>query len=79
MAETKHARLIAAAQDLLDAVLKTRALVAEAALTGFNYADGDWAERLFENQAVLSAAISKAEPHHPHTAEKVTQGGKSDE
>lgn len=55
------ARLIAAAPELLEAVIATRKLVAEAALTGFNYADGDWAERLFANQAVLSAAIPKAE------------------
>lgn len=56
-----NARLIAAAPDLLDAVLATRKLVAEAALTGFNHADGDWAERLFANQARLSAVIRKVE------------------
>lgn len=59
--EMANARLIAAAPDLLDAVVATRKLVAEAALTGFNYADGNWAERLFANQAVLSAAIKEAE------------------
>lgn len=56
-----NARLIAAAPDLLEAVLETRKLVSEAAMTGFNFADGDWAERLFLNQGRLSAAIAKAE------------------
>lgn len=55
-----NARLIAAAPDLLEAVIASRALVSEAAQTGFNYAEGDWADRLYANQAVLSAAISKA-------------------
>jgi hypothetical protein len=53
--------LIAAAPDMLAALLATRALVSEAAQTGFNYATGDWAERLYANQASLSAAISRAE------------------
>lgn len=55
------AYLIAAAPDFLEAVLETRKLVSEAAMTGFNFADGDWAERLFLNQGRLSAAIRKAE------------------
>jgi len=60
---TQHAnaRLIAAAPELLDAVYETRKLVSEAASIGFNYAVGDWAERLYANQALLSAAIAKAE------------------
>lgn len=47
-------------QDLVDALKATRALVAEAAVTGFNCHDGDWAERLYTNQAVISAALRKA-------------------
>lgn len=52
--------LVVAAPELLEAALATRKLVVEAALTGFNYADGDWAERLYHNQAALSAAIARA-------------------
>lgn len=54
-------------QALVDAVTATRALVSEAAMTGFNYADGDWAERLFANQARLSDALRIAEPTTPRT------------
>jgi hypothetical protein len=54
-------RLMLAAPDLLTALLDTRKLVTEAGLTGFNCHDGNWAERLFANQAKISAAIAKAE------------------
>lgn len=37
----------------------TRVIVSDAAMTGFNHADGDWAERLYANQASLSAALAK--------------------
>lgn len=61
-AEAKaNARLIAAAPDLLDVAYATRKLVSEAASVGFNYTDGDWADRIYANQARLSAAIAKAE------------------
>lgn len=56
-----NARLSAAAPDLLEALYATRKIVAEAASVGFNYTDGDWAVRLYVNQALLSAAIAKAE------------------
>lgn len=56
-------RLIAA--DMLSALLNVRALISEAAQTGFNWKDGDWAERLFESQQVTSAAIAKAAALHP--------------
>lgn len=38
----------------------TRKLVSEAAMTGFNCHDGDWAERLFANQAAITAALAPA-------------------
>lgn len=46
---------------MLEALKEVRALVGEAALTGFNWQDGDWPTKLFENQAKLSAAIRAAE------------------
>lgn len=55
------AALIAAAPDLLAALHNVRALVVEAAMTGFNSKDGDWAVRLFASQQVTTSAIAKAE------------------
>lgn len=52
--------LIAAAPDLLEALLSVRSLISEAAATGFNYKDGDWPERLYFSQQKTSAAIEKA-------------------
>lgn len=47
--------------DLKEIILKTRSLVSEAAMVGFNYENGDWAERLFANQAALTAALKVTE------------------
>jgi hypothetical protein len=55
-----NARLIAAAPDMLAALRNVRALISEAAMTGFNCKDGDWAERLFLSQQTTSRAIDKA-------------------
>lgn len=55
-----NAQLIAAAPDLLAALTNVRGLIAEAAMTGFNCRDGDWAERLYVSQQVSSDAIKKA-------------------
>lgn len=55
-----NAHLIAAAPDLLEALTNVRQLISEAAMTGFNCLDGDWAERLFASQQVSSDAIKKA-------------------
>lgn len=49
----------------LVALLNVRKLITEAAMTGFNCHDGDWAERLFASQAVTSAAIGIAQSHEP--------------
>jgi hypothetical protein len=55
-----NALLIAAAPDMLAALLNVRKIISEGALTGFNPLDGDWAERLYASQHVTSSAIRKA-------------------
>lgn len=55
-----NAALIAAAPVLLDSLIKVRALIVEAAATGFNCHDGDWAERLFASQSFTHDAVTKA-------------------
>lgn len=54
------ALLMTAAPDMLAALQKVNKLIAEAAMTGFNCKDGDWAERLFQSQQATSTAIKKA-------------------
>lgn len=56
-----NARLIEAAPDLYEALKAAHRLIAEAAMTGFNYADGDWTERLFLSQGPSFAALRKAD------------------
>jgi hypothetical protein len=53
--------LIAAAPDMLAALKAVNKLVAEAAMTGFNWQTGDWTERLYASQQDTSNAIAKAE------------------
>lgn len=48
----KHDQLI------LEILIKTRDIVTAGAMTGFNYEDSDWADRLFVNQSALTYAIS---------------------
>lgn len=55
-----NARLIAAAPAMLAALRNVQKLISEAAMTGFNCHDGNWAERLFFSQQMTSDAISKA-------------------
>lgn len=55
------AALIAAAPELYEALKDVNALIAEAAMTGFNYATGDWAQRLYDSQQKTSAALSRVE------------------
>jgi len=50
-----------ASNAMLAALKNVNKLISEAAMTGFNCHDGDWAERLFASQQVTSAAIRKAE------------------
>ena len=49
-----------AAVDMYVALVVVNKLIAEAASTGFNCHDGDWADRLFESQQVTSAALKRA-------------------
>ena len=44
---------------MLEALRNVQKIVADGAMTGFNYKDGDWAERLYESQQVTSAAIKR--------------------
>lgn len=55
-----NARLVAAAPDMLAALRNVQKLISEAAMTGFNCKDGDWAERLFLSQQQTSKAIDGA-------------------
>jgi hypothetical protein len=55
-----YAALIIAVPDMLEALHNVRKLISEAAMTGFNCKDGDWADRLFFSQQMTSAAIDKA-------------------
>lgn len=55
-------RLAAAAPDLYNALVETRKIICEGAVVGFNPHDGgDWAERLYLNNANIHEALSKAE------------------
>ena len=58
--EVADARLIASAPEMLAALELVRSIISEAALTGFNCKDGDWAERLFASQHVTFEAVKKA-------------------
>lgn len=55
-----NAKMIAAAPAMYAALLNVRSIIADAAMTGFNCKDGDWAKRLFASQQVTSAAVEKA-------------------
>ena len=43
--------------ELEAALSTTHRLIVEAAMTGFNCHDGDWAERLFVNQGSINDAL----------------------
>lgn len=47
--------------EALAALRNVNKLISEAAMTGFNWKDGDWADRLFHSQQKTSTAIAKAE------------------
>lgn len=46
---------------LVKALENVRSIIADGAMTGFNYKDGDWAERLFASQQVTSQALAKVQ------------------
>jgi hypothetical protein len=43
--------------ELETALLTTRALVCEGAIVGFNWADGDWSDRLYANNGNISHVL----------------------
>ena len=43
--------------ELEAALITTRALVCEGATVGFNFADGDWADRLYQNNGNISNTL----------------------
>lgn len=49
------------AKELLDNIKAIREIINEAAVTGFNPKDGDWAERLFASQGNSFEAVKNAE------------------
>jgi hypothetical protein len=53
-------KAVNAHDDLVAALRAVQKIISEAAMTGFNCHDGDWAERLFFSQQATSAALSKA-------------------
>ena len=52
--------LVAEIELMRQALEETQNLVVQGALTGFNPKDGDWAQKLFDNQAEISAALALA-------------------
>lgn len=58
------ARLLSENSKLRAALTNVHKLISEAAMTGFNCHDGDWAERLFASQHLTSAALEKATGKH---------------
>lgn len=52
--------MTSAAPQMYDALLNVRSIVSEAAMTGFNWKDGDWPDRLFHSQQKTTAAIKAA-------------------
>lgn len=48
------------ASQMLAALNLVRSIIIDAANTGFNYKEGDWAKRLFASQAITKAAVDAA-------------------
>lgn len=49
----------AEAERMREALVLVRSIIKDAANTGFNWKDGDWAERLFKSQADTFAALKE--------------------
>lgn len=49
-----------AAPELLEALEKVRAIIVEGATVGFDPHSGDWAERLYDSQAMSARAVQHA-------------------
>ncbi|MCO5092093.1 hypothetical protein [Bosea sp. (in: a-proteobacteria)] len=56
-ADTDLSSLRKGAEDGLTALVLVRGIIVEAAMTGFNCHDGDWAERLYVSQAATHEAV----------------------
>lgn len=46
-----------------EALKHVRGIIVEAAMVGFNYKEGDWADRLFASQHMTKAALSGSGDH----------------
>jgi hypothetical protein len=66
-AEAETTRLKEGMEAAVGALTNVRSLISEAAMTGFNHADGDWPERLFYSQQRTSQVLRTLSPkEHPH-------------
>lgn len=69
------APLLAHIEELEKALRNVQKLISEAAMTGFNCHDGDWAERLFASQQVTSRVLKSAVTAHQRISPD-REGGK---
>ena len=54
----ENARCADIAERMAEALEAVRGIISDAALTGFNWKDGDWPDRLFASQQKTSVALS---------------------
>lgn len=45
---------------LQDALRHVRSIIVDGAMTGFNWKDGDWTERLFASQQITKDALDRS-------------------
>lgn len=61
-------RQAAEIEQMRAALVHVREIIKDGAMTGFNWQDGDWAERLFASQAVTHAALAPQQGAAPPPA-----------